>query len=623
MRKNIKNAWHFVFIIFALVLYTSCKQNAIPDHPRIIFTDKAEKTLVEKIKTNELSAGLNELNVSIADSILKYPLIEREFEGYHMLSVARMSFKRIASLAYAFRITNDEKYLERAKKELLNMSAFADWHPDHFLDVAEITTGMALGYDWLYHHLDQDTRDIVADAIINKGLRPSFKYSWWNTKEHNWNQVCHGAMSLGAFAIYEINPQLADSIITRAVKNMHYALDAYKPDGVYAEGAMYWDYGNSYQVLFIDAYQKIYGNIDSLKLPKALFNSAEFFLHSESAGGHYNFADGKSEFGVTAPLFWFAAHKQNTSVLHYQLPQLQELVSTSDIIASDGSYRFLPLLNIWLSDIPNLELTEPNALSWSGRGITPVSMHRTSWNDEEAIRIGIKGGTPYSNHAHMDAGSFIIDAQGIRWAFDPGKVDRYHHLTENNHKIWDKEQNGARWTIFLHSVYSHNTLVVNNQYQVVNEHAPLIADTSSVELKGGKVDMTPVYKGQLKKAVRTMAIVDNSKVLIKDELVNIDTVSNVRWAMLTYNDIDIKGNKAIIKHQGKDLMLEIIKPHGVTLETFSAQPTLSYEQKNPGMLMLGFNYKLKPEANASFLVKISNPDSEALSDDQLAAFLNW
>ena len=29
--------------------------------------------------------------------------------------------------------------------------SFTDWHPKHFLDVAEMTTALALSYDWLYH----------------------------------------------------------------------------------------------------------------------------------------------------------------------------------------------------------------------------------------------------------------------------------------------------------------------------------------------------------------------------------------------------------------------------------------------------------------------------------------
>ena len=34
---------------------------------------------------------------------------------------------------------------------MLEVSSFTDWYPKHFLDVAEMTTALALSYDWLYH----------------------------------------------------------------------------------------------------------------------------------------------------------------------------------------------------------------------------------------------------------------------------------------------------------------------------------------------------------------------------------------------------------------------------------------------------------------------------------------
>jgi len=50
---------------------------------------------------------------------------------------------------------------------MLAISQFSDWNPSHFLDVAEMTMAMAIGYDWLYNNMSRESRTIIKDAIIN------------------------------------------------------------------------------------------------------------------------------------------------------------------------------------------------------------------------------------------------------------------------------------------------------------------------------------------------------------------------------------------------------------------------------------------------------------------------
>ena len=97
-------------------------------------------------------------------------------------------------------MTREEKYLKRAEKELLAVSAFSDWNPSHFLDVAEMTMAAAIGYDWLYSALAESSRTRIKEAILEKGIRPSFnsRHNNWLKAPHNWNQVCNAGMTFGA-----------------------------------------------------------------------------------------------------------------------------------------------------------------------------------------------------------------------------------------------------------------------------------------------------------------------------------------------------------------------------------------------------------------------------------------
>jgi hypothetical protein len=54
-----------------------------------------------------------------------------------------------------------------------------------------------------------------------------------------------------------------------------------------------------------------------------------------------------------------------------------------------------------------------------------LAMLRTSWEDPEAIFVGIKAGQDRNGrgHTHLGLGSFILEAGGARWALDLGRDD--------------------------------------------------------------------------------------------------------------------------------------------------------------------------------------------------------
>lgn len=84
------------------------------------------------------------------------------------------------------------------------------------------------------------------------------KNNSWLKAEHNWNQVCNAGMTYGALAIYEDQPALAKQIIGRAFESIKLPMKDYGPDGIYPEGYGYWGYGTSFNVLFLDAIEKLF-----------------------------------------------------------------------------------------------------------------------------------------------------------------------------------------------------------------------------------------------------------------------------------------------------------------------------------------------------------------------------
>ena len=136
-------------------------------HPRLFMTD----TDVAKIKAQlesqpSLNAYYNAM-LAKADDILDQPPAKRIQTGRRLLGVSRKCLDRIIHLSAAYRFTHKRAYLDRAEKEMLAAAAFSDWNPSHFLDVAEMTAALAIGYDWLYDNLSRTSRQTISNAILN------------------------------------------------------------------------------------------------------------------------------------------------------------------------------------------------------------------------------------------------------------------------------------------------------------------------------------------------------------------------------------------------------------------------------------------------------------------------
>ncbi len=223
------------------------------DHPRLLATREEFQRLRESLNSNPLAEATAQAIIRQADVMLDEKPIERQLQGRRLLGQSRRCVKRMLTLAMAFQLSQDQKYVDRAEQEMLAVAAFSDWNPSHFLDVAEMTFGMAVGYDWLYDELSGESRQTIREAIVQKGVQLPFtsRHKGWVRARNNWGQVCHGGLTAGALAILEDEPELAAKTVLNAVQNVRFSTDAYAPNGGYPEGPGYWVYGTSYNVLLI------------------------------------------------------------------------------------------------------------------------------------------------------------------------------------------------------------------------------------------------------------------------------------------------------------------------------------------------------------------------------------
>lgn len=234
-----------------------------PGHPRLFADTNGWNAMRAMSREDETLGRLVTGIERVGRELLSAEPLTYHKTGRRLLSVSRAALNRITLWSFCHRVTGDAAFARRAEKEMLALAAFPDWNPSHFLDTAEMTAALAIGYDWLHSELRPESRAIIRKAIVEKGLKegvgPDAKHTSWRRARSNWNQVCFGGLTLGALAVADEEPAFARALLEAAREDIAHGLSSYEPDGVYPEGPSYWNYGTIYQVLMLSALESALG----------------------------------------------------------------------------------------------------------------------------------------------------------------------------------------------------------------------------------------------------------------------------------------------------------------------------------------------------------------------------
>ena len=574
------------------------------EHPRLLFT-KADQQRVEKLaKSNPVLAEMITQLKKNAERILTEPGIQKTHitkRQRNTLDRSRCCLARILTLSMAYRLTGDMRFAKRARKEMLAAAAFKTWNPRHFLDVGEMSCAMAIGYDWLYDTLSKADRETIRKAIVAKALEPGMaaylraekrkRPAWWC----NWSQVCNSGLVLGALAVAEDEPELAAKVISRAQSSVRTGMSLYKPDGVWPEGVVYWVYGTNFNALLISALDTALGNDSGLSDMKGFDKTGDFLMHvSHGKRRCFGYADSGGRLGIT-PAMFFLAKKFNRPEYAWVERQRMLLLFEKAKRQSDGfkihypgPSRLYAMQIAWFDErgtAGDLHQQKDVLL----RGVVPIVAMRSEWKNTNALYLGLKGGISNMSHGHLDIGSFVLAADDVAWAIDLGK-DSY-----SLPGIWDRREKGQRWKYYRLGSQSHNTLVINGKRQRVSkEKNDIIRFSSTPAHAHAVIDMSNAYKGQAKKVLRGIAMLDRKAVLIQDEITA--PTGEVRWGMLTTAKIKLNGAKATLTKDGKTLSAEILAPAGDRFKIVTPPKPVKKEYARPKSLSM-LAVSVKPAEN--------------------------
>ncbi len=587
-------------------------------HPRLLASREELLSLRAAVDEDPLRSALKEAIIEQAEMIWNLPPVERKLRGRRLLAQSRVCLKRVVGLSMAFFLSGDPEHVRRCERELLAAARFEDWNPSHFLDVAEMTLALAIGYDWLYNELSETVRREIRQAIIEKGVSLPFdtEHNRWVQARNNWGQVCHGGLTAGALAVLEHEPELAARTIHSALQNVTHSMQAYAPRGSYPEGPAYWAYGTSYNVLLIEVLESVLGTDFGLSRAPGFRETGQYLsLVTGPSGQFFNYSDGAARRGPEAVLFWFADRYGRPEWLLGEPGRLRTWIDRLDAErAASAAGRMLPLALLWMDREPDIQ-TIRTPLHWQSRGETPIAVHRSSWTDPDAIYIGLKGGSPSGNHGQMDIGSFVLDAGGVRWASDLG-AEGYHGIESRGMDLWNRAQDSDRWTIFRQGNQGHNTLVIDQQPQRVSGRAMMIRFSEDSAFPHSVVDMSSVYTGQAESVLRGVALIDSQEVLIQDQLSGLRPGSRVRWGMITPGSPQVlEGSRVELRQEDSTLTLEILSPQAAAWRIIDiASPRNEWDSPNPGFRMLAFE-SIAPESGRLRLAVLAKPGASIRKRD--------
>ncbi len=397
------------------------------DRSYLLYTDSNIAKLKSQISTNE--SVKNNWN-------------NQYKQAKDLLKKKKLSSKDGLLLGLVYRMTGEEKFASKLKEILLNYTSKSTWEGATLLKRTPAWKGglrtshtsydIAIGYDCIYNYLSEQERLDIAKDIVRLGIIPA-REDWlepgknmhtYDTMGHNWWSACVYMSGLASLALRDEIPEAtkwAKEIQESAIEWINYTGSVlqnkpptFDQDGGFYESINYASYATSQYLLFLYAYANVWPNEPMYKSP-ILDNIGDFFINTT-----YYVKDGKDlavnfgDSGLTATgdrivrLLWNLGY-QKEDYQHYM-----NHVSNGENRDS-SSAEALALNPDFKKDVSSFESNREKSHLYKDMGWATM---RNSW-DNNATMLAVKSGFTW-NHAHADAGSYILFHNGKNLIIDSG-----------------------------------------------------------------------------------------------------------------------------------------------------------------------------------------------------------
>ncbi len=547
-------------------------ENEKVKHPFILADEADFDKVREEYKSNNFTPyteKLLEYVLSNADALLDvsiYPPMDYVLdEEDSILPISREVINRMIILGYAWQITGEEKYAERAKAELEKVCSYDDWCTSHFLATAEMALAVSIGYDWLYDYLDEDIKGAVKEKVWDYAINSAIDDNHWFTwSKNNWNSICYSGIGIACMTFFDRDADRASEFLSMCYENMPIAFENFTPDGVYAEGPGYSESGMNSIVNFIATSKNFFGTDFGMSEIDGFKELGKFPLYIATPTGTFNFGDNKARMFFSPSLHWYADEYSSPLLSCYQMNNVpgEFVPDTSENTERNGGGKEAALSSLWYNRAYTPKTAdfsdESLYLNLNSDAGQDMVLMRSAYLDKNATFAGIKGGYNFINHGDLDIGTFVFDSMGVRWAEElgPGPYDAPNYFLNT--------PAGGRWKNYSKRAEGQNTLVINPKMTLDDQYVLAEAKFISFEEhgQGGSclLDMTDAYRmnGAIK-VTRWFELYKNrTSLMIADEIECL-VKSDIYWFMHTKADIEISddGYTAILTIGDKQMKAEL------------------------------------------------------------------
>lgn len=406
-------------------------------HPRLFYNSGSLEALRKVLATeNVTDAALKKRGEELLAASQIPESVAMQGQGQHANygePASQMSEMGL-TLGLLYQLTGEQRYADKLRQAMLYYAQYVRWTGQSFffrappwhseLDTAKFSFGYATGYDALHAFLSDADRKIICDAmirlavlpILDDWVRPGRRIHSFDSMGHNWWGVCVAGAGLCALALLGQDPraqQWIEAMDSGFEQWFNYRgnvlqnrVATFERSGPSYEGVNYTKYGLTEYLHYRLAWQNTYPGKKAVHM-EPLDEVARFFLNTlypTSKGSlTVNFNDSSLDVDSTETMLLLIACGLGSP----EASRYLELVHTHP------RGTLLDLLR--QSPGPAAPGDLPNSIIYPEIG---WAILRSSW-ENDATLLAMKSGYTW-NHAHADAGSFILFKNGMPLIIDSG-----------------------------------------------------------------------------------------------------------------------------------------------------------------------------------------------------------
>jgi hypothetical protein len=577
-------------------------------HPRLFFSSADHAMLAARTQDPKFAEAWQNLATlarearttgSLANGADLFQRLDPTFllptwRGY-MTTVGHASSRIINNALVAY-VTGDSDARTDAKQAMLEVAAWKTrlppWFEAHgqhtYYPAGELAAEVSFAYDTLYDDLSPSERDLVRQALIERGVKATYREYVLDNRlmanTSNWigHTVSGAIVSALAAMGREDDPDLNIYMGGLLLKFEDHLAASYLSDGSYGEGISYQEFDLKSTTLALEALKRVLGIDywshthvkDSLGYP--LYTLA----HPTHNGLDMGDSHGPTAYSV-APL---VEHSKDPAA-HWYYDQFPHK-SITDFLFPPSS----------LSPAP------PMAVSryFDRKGNV---VFRTGWKPDDTVLLFRAG--PTYNHNHSDQGAFLLRAGGEDLAVEGGYADYY---------------NDPYYQTYFSQASGHNTVLVDDdpasqdiadtqQFPALNRYPRITDAVTSASFDAVSGELAAVYKGRLKTYTRRIAFLKPGYIVIYDDLKTGQSPAKFDW-LLHVKDRDrlqTKTTSALYSGANEAMSIRALEPREATMRvrngylphTVFATSMPKEVPPQPGVLDIGSG---PPSAATEFLV---------------------